>query len=152
MTQHIVRRLLQQWWRWSRGLTLGARGIVVDGDGRVLLVRHTYVAGWAFPGGGVEWGETAHAALTRELAEEAGITITGPVDLLGIYSNHAAFPGDHVAVFVVRTWRQHPLQLPTREIAEIGFFPIDDLPRDTPAGTRRRIAELTGTSRPDGTW
>jgi ADP-ribose pyrophosphatase YjhB (NUDIX family) len=38
-------------------MTLGVRGVATDGEGRVLLVKHTYViAGWWLPGGGVEQG------------------------------------------------------------------------------------------------
>ena len=40
--------------RWKRGMTLGVRAACFDGDGRVFLIRHTYVRGWYFPGGGVE--------------------------------------------------------------------------------------------------
>ena len=32
-------------------LSVGVRALVEDGDGSILLVRHTYVGGWHFPGG-----------------------------------------------------------------------------------------------------
>ena len=53
--------------RVTRGMTLGVRAVVTDDRGRVLLVRHTYLAGWWLPGGGVDRGETTQAAVVREL-------------------------------------------------------------------------------------
>jgi 8-oxo-dGTP pyrophosphatase MutT (NUDIX family) len=53
------RPLVYAWFRAKRGLTLGVRGVVTDGEGRVLLVQHTYVPGWYLPGGGVERRETS---------------------------------------------------------------------------------------------
>jgi len=61
-------------------------GIVVDGE-RVLLIQrgHAPNAGlWSIPGGRVEWGETLHDAVVREVREETGLEVeVGPlVELL----------------------------------------------------------------------
>lgn len=148
----MVRRALQRYWRWQRGLTLGARGMVLDGDGRVLLIRHTYVSGWTFPGGGVEFGESLLEALRRELLEEANVTVTGPPELFGIYSNGRVFPGDHVALYVVRHWQQPKLPEPNREIAEARFFRPGALPEGTTKGTLRRLEEVGRGLTPAEMW
>ena len=129
------------YWRFSRGLTLGVRGLVVDGAGRVFLVKHSYVSGWHMPGGGVETGETALEALTRELKEEGNIEVMGMPELLGIYFNSAGTRRDHVAVFVIRDFQQPAPPVPDHEIVAHGFFALDAMPGDTTAGTRARIAE-----------
>ncbi|MEF2277865.1 NUDIX hydrolase [Deinococcus sp. YIM 134068] len=51
----------------------GAGGVVLDGLGRVLLVRYRSGA-WAFPKGHVEPGETLEQTAVREVAEETGVT------------------------------------------------------------------------------
>jgi ADP-ribose pyrophosphatase YjhB (NUDIX family) len=138
----IIARILHFYWRFARGMTLGVRAVVIDGDQRIFLVKHSYVDGWHLPGGGVETGETVLTALARELAEEGNIELTGTPQLHGIFFNQHASRRDHVAVFVVRAFRQDTPPKPDREIIAHGFFSLDALPNDTTAGTRARIAEV----------
>lgn len=153
MKRTLVTRLLQQYWRTTRGLTLGAQGLVIDAQRRVLLVRHGYRPGWHFPGGGVEKGETAEEALARELEEEAGIVATERPELFGLYAHFKEFPGDHIVLFVVRSWTQVRTPEPNHEIAEQGFFAADRLPDGTSQGTRRRVEEvLHGAVPRDAHW
>lgn len=56
-----------------------AAAVIVRDDGRFLLAQRPpgkpYAGYWEFPGGKVEEGESAHAALCRELHEELGIDV-----------------------------------------------------------------------------
>ena len=51
-------------------------GILIE-DGRILLIEHTKndKKYWLVPGGGVDWGESASAALIREFKEETSLDI-----------------------------------------------------------------------------
>jgi ADP-ribose pyrophosphatase YjhB (NUDIX family) len=138
----LITAMLKPFWRMRRGMTLGAQGVVIGGDGRILLVRHSYRPGWFFPGGGVEWGETLEAALARELDEEVGVTLTAPAELHGIFSNFANFKGDHIGVFIVRHWTRRENYRRPAEIAEAGMFDLQHLPERLDAGTRNRLAEI----------
>ena len=127
--------------RFQRSMTLGVRGLVLDDRNRVLLVRHTYVSGFYLPGGGVEKGETLIEALKRELHEETNIQLDETPELFGLYFNRRFSIRDHVALYVVRSFRLTQPHAPDREIAEAGFFALDALPADTTPATRARISE-----------
>jgi ADP-ribose pyrophosphatase YjhB (NUDIX family) len=135
----VITPLFRAWWRFRRPMTLGVRGLVCDDAGRVLLVRHTYADGWHLPGGGVDHGESARAAASRELMEEGGVEADA-LSLIGFYSNHVRFKHDHIALYRAETWRPCA-PYDNGEIAERGFFAADALPDGITPGTRRRLAE-----------
>src|SRR5690606_38020559 len=106
---------------WHR-MTLGSRVMVVDGD-KVLLIRHTYVHGWQFPGGGVSPGETFETAGARETLEETGFRVIGPMQLFGIYHNSSPVTDrDHVAFYVATRFEAAFERKPDHEIAEVAWF------------------------------
>ena len=148
----LLRRAFHLYWRFARGMTLGVRGVVLDADNRVFLVRHGYVSGWHLPGGGVEVGESFLEALRRELMEEGRIELVGEPALHGVFFNSHVSRRDHVAVYVVRHFRQDRLPEPNREIVECGFYAASALPAETTEGTRLRIAEVLDGTAPVATW
>jgi 8-oxo-dGTP diphosphatase len=69
--------------------------VVVDGEGRLLLVRRGREPSrglWSIPGGRVEAGESLETAAVREAHEETGLTVVlgavlGRIDLAGVGSD-----------------------------------------------------------------
>jgi 8-oxo-dGTP pyrophosphatase MutT (NUDIX family) len=138
----LLRRGFHFYWRFARGATLGAFGMVIDGQGRIFLIKHSYVSGWHLPGGGVETGETLLTALARELKEEGNIRLTAEPRLHGVFHNARVSRRDHVALYIVRDFAQDAAPVPDHEIIAHGFFAPDALPADTGRATRARIAEV----------
>ncbi|MFN3837902.1 MAG: NUDIX domain-containing protein [Brevundimonas sp.] len=147
----FTRPLFFAWSRLTRGKTLGVRAVAVDGDGRVLMVRHTYLKGWWLPGGGVDRGETTQRAVVRELREETGLIARDAPRLVSIHSNDRVFPGDHVAVFRIDAFDQGP-HARDGEIAEVGWFSPAALPPDVNRGCRARLAEMFDDAPVDPDW
>lgn len=135
----------------TRGMTLGVRAACFDEEGRVFLVRHTYVPGWYMPGGGVERGETVSSALVKELREEGNLELLESPELFHVYQNRRASPRDHVVFYRARV-RQTAPRLPDREIAESGFFALDALPADVTTATLARLKEMSGTVEKADLW
>lgn len=128
-----------------RGISLGVRACVRDERGQILLIRHSYLPGWHFPGGGVEFGETAAEAVQRELAEEGGVAVSGPPRLVGLFRNPEWTGGDHVAFFRVEHWTPCPARWGV-EIDAAAFFPEQALPAEVHPSVRRRLAEAAGAA------
>jgi ADP-ribose pyrophosphatase YjhB (NUDIX family) len=136
----------------TRPMSLGVRGIVINAADEVMLVRHGYVSGWHFPGGGVEVGETCVESMTRELEEEASIALEGPPVLHGLFFNTQTSKRDHVAVYVVRNFRVLGERTPNWEIREARFFPRSALPEGTTRATRARLAEIFDSAPISDRW
>lgn len=133
----------------DRRITLGVR-VMAFHEGRVVLVRHTYMPGWYFPGGGLKRRESLEAAARREGLEEAGITLGG-LEFVGIYSNFGRRKSDHVALF--RGQVESMSGNYDHEIAEVGVFALDELPAGLHPATARRLTEYREASIPlTGRW
>lgn len=120
-----------------RPVTMGVKVLLIQ-DETVLLLQHTYKAGWYLPGGGLKRGETLVEAARREAAEEVGATLTD-IELFGVYSNLAGHKSDHITLFLSRSFSLTGER--DYEIKNCAFFPLDQLPADIGAGSRRRIEE-----------
>ena len=73
-------RLFHTWFLLTRPMTLGVRALAFDAEGRILLVRHTYIRGWHLPGGGVESGQTMPSLLTLyRIANALDISPSAPL-------------------------------------------------------------------------
>jgi ADP-ribose pyrophosphatase YjhB (NUDIX family) len=120
-------------------VAFGAHAMVEDGQGRLLLVRHTYMPGWHFPGGGVNRGEAAAEAVIRELKEEIGLTSFAACDLFGLYTRKHVWATNVIALFHM-TGAEFDFK-PNSEIAEAKFYATDAPPAGIGGGALRRFKE-----------
>ena len=107
-----------------------ARALVVDADGRVLLVQYRRPVGddtwWGTPGGGIDPGETHEEAVRRELREEVGLHDfeLGPL----LYEDFGEFPWQRVlyrqrnTTYLVRVPAHEPRA--TIDLAEEGVADV----------------------------
>ena len=135
-----------------RPMTLGVKIVVTDQQGRVFLVRHTYVPGWHFPGGGVERGETVQQSAQKELREECNIEVDEPLKAFHVYRNTATSRFDHVVLYLCTRYRQIGPKVPDHEIAESGFFALGELPEGTTKQTQARLTEIFDEKPPQDIW
>jgi len=128
----------------------GAHAMIEDGEGRLLLVRHTYMPGWFFPGGGVNRGEPALEAVKRELKEEIGLESFGACELFGLYTRKHIWTTNVIALFHVKNAIFD--FKPNVEIADAKFFPLDAPPKGIGPGPLRRFEELATGKEKSGYW
>jgi 8-oxo-dGTP pyrophosphatase MutT (NUDIX family) len=66
--------------------SVSVAGVVVDDEGRALIIQRRDNGNWEPPGGVLEHGETIEDGLRREIYEETGLKIE-PGPLTGVYQN-----------------------------------------------------------------
>lgn len=145
-----VHQLMRLFWFFRRPTTAGARAIALTPEGKVILIRHSYIPGWHLPGGGRRAEEDPSAAVLRELREEIGLVSHGSLAFFAEYEHIIDFKNDRVALFVVRDVVNAPRW--SLEIAAVGEFAMDDLPADASPPTYRRIAEFRGAAPIQREW
>lgn len=133
-------RLRKAWLGLTRQTIHGCSMIARDGEGRVLLVRHSYGSGlWAFPGGGLNRGEEPLAAALREFAEELGCMVSEPRQLGTLEEDyHGARNVAHVFTGLIAGEPRPDM----RELVDARFFALDALPEQTSRTVATRLAFL----------
>jgi ADP-ribose pyrophosphatase YjhB (NUDIX family) len=134
----LAHRLRLQWWRFRKPRLAGCRVLAIDGEGRVLLVRHSYGSDtWTAPGGGIARGEAPLAASRRELWEETSCILEAAILLETV--EEALHGAIHVVHIVAGLTNDMP-QPDGREIIEAAFFELDALPDRMPESLRARLS------------
>ncbi|MCA9875063.1 MAG: NUDIX domain-containing protein [Anaerolineales bacterium] len=104
---------------------VGVSLVLLDEDGRVLLLRHVFhpYLPWALPGGWLKRHETPQIGVLRELREETGLTaVLGPV----LAIDDVPHP-NHVGIIFLGIPQPGAITL-NGEILEADWFRPDDLP------------------------
>ena len=128
----------------SKGI--GAAAFIVNDEGKVLLVKHTYGRlNWELPGGGAESNESPVETAIREVREETGLTVSAQ-HLSGCYYD----PQNDSVHFVFWCNQSEPAAVPQpdrAEISECRFWSPEALPRPISDWTVRRIQDaIAGNS------
>ncbi len=145
-------RAARVWWWIRRPRTSGAH-LFLWHQGRILLLRTSYRAGWTTPGGAIKRGETPIEAAIREAREEIGLQLAA-ADLqpVGVVEHLPDFRRDRLHLFEVHLRTPPAIRIDNREIVEARFVPRADAPSFAMAGPfrdymGRKAAEEQGPSR-----
>ena len=116
--------------------TVTAAAIVVDEQGRVLMLKHRFRpgTGWGLPGGFIEAGEQPDEGVRRELREEVGLELAS-VEVV----TTRAFKKPRQIEIVFRCRPKGDPSPQSIEIRKASWFSIDALPEGLPADQRRLI-------------
>lgn len=126
------------WWGIRRPEVRGCNAIVVNREGRLLLVRHSYQSAdkWMLPGGGIGPGETPERAAIREVDEETGCRIVD-VRCFAVETVPLWGARNHIHLIVAQTGDEPAPD--GREIIAAAFFAPAALPVTITDAARSRI-------------
>ncbi|MBB4824351.1 ADP-ribose pyrophosphatase YjhB (NUDIX family) [Sporosarcina luteola] len=119
----------------NRPLLLTGVGVGVVNDKGEILLQRKLDGRWGIPGGFMELGETAEETGRREVLEETGIEI-GKLKLITVFSGsqtHTVLQNgdEYYSVTLIYATNEvvgGELKADGVETAEVGFFPVHELP------------------------
>jgi 8-oxo-dGTP diphosphatase len=107
---------------------------IIVHDGRVLMARRRQQEGkllWAFPGGGIEAGESPEEAAVREVAEEVGLEVAA-VQVLGDRVHPQS--GVHMTYVACTVVSGEASVVDEEELAEVVWLEHGQIPEYVPWG------------------
>ncbi|MFB9324545.1 NUDIX hydrolase [Paenibacillus aurantiacus] len=123
---------------------VGAAAVILDAEGRVLLVKHNYGKyNWELPGGLSELSESAASTATREVREETGLE-ADVERMTGVY--YEPEHDMHHFVFTCKLSSHQPPRPDEAEVIACQYFHVDDLPRPISDFTLARIQDALNKS------
>jgi ADP-ribose pyrophosphatase YjhB (NUDIX family) len=135
---------------------VGARGVLFDEQGRLLLIQRSDNRRWALPAGAMELGESITDCAVREVWEETGLKATQLTPFVLHSGPQYTFTNEwghtyqhHVTTFRVDAW-EGELQRVTDETLDARFWPLDALPEPSStvlADVLSDLAEFERTGR-----
>lgn len=108
-------------------------GVLVEKDGKVLMLRRRHVHGdgtWSTPGGYLEFGETPEECGIREVYEETGVTVINP-RFIALTNDVFEEAGKHSITFWFACDYESGIEKinDPREMDKVGWFSKDELPK-----------------------
>lgn len=148
--RYRLQTLARSFWQWlpvgvrvraaratQQKFTVSTTGIVINSDGKVLLLEHVLRpgSGWALPGGFLNAGEQPADGLIRELREETGL------DVVNVRAYFARLDRRHIEMFFTADPVGKAI-VNSREIMDLGWFSLEELPAGMSRHQIRLIAEV----------
>jgi 8-oxo-dGTP diphosphatase len=127
--------------------SVSVAGIVVDDEGRALLVRRRENGLWEPPGGILEQGETVYDGLRREVREETGLEVE-PGPLTGVYQNMRM----HVIALAFRCTATGGQLTPSAETSAFVWATRDEIPNLTTEVFAVRLLDGLAAPYPPVRW
>ncbi len=118
--------------------TVTAAAIVVDDEGKVLLLKHRFRpgVGWGVPGGFLKPDEQPEEGIRRELREEVGLDVKD----LSLFTTHTFEQAKQIEI-VFRCRPKGDVLPQSIEISKAGWFLLRALPEGLPDDQRRLIKQ-----------
>lgn len=127
---------------------VGARAVIRDAAGRVLLIQRADNAHWALPAGAMELGESIAECAVREVWEETGLRASALTPFAFYTGAHYTFTNTYghtyqhfIVAFRVDAWQGEVLTS-TDETTDAAFYPDGQLPQPLTSTVAETLADL----------